>query len=129
MFDWRSPAEWRRLLRYYQAGAVNTAFGYGLFAMMIWGGFNLYAAQVFAYVLGTAFNYLTFSRYTFADQAADKTRFALSYAVNYLANLAVLWGFDQFIHSPYLAGFLTILVVSALNYVVLKRFVFRSEAG
>lgn len=127
MFDWRSRAEWARVFRYYQAGVVNTAFGYGLFALLIWAGLNLYVAQAVSHVLGMAFNYLTFSRYAFAGHAASKVRFVASYALNYAMSLAVLWGFARFVPSPYLAGFLTILVVSALNYLVLRRFVFLSR--
>lgn len=129
MFDLRSRSEWRRVVRYYQAGVVNTAFGFGLFALLIWTGMNLYLAQVVSYVLGTMFNYLTYSRYTFAGHGAAKTRFVASYALNYVLSLAVLWGFDRFVRSPYLAGFLTTVLVSALNYLVLRKFVFRSEGG
>jgi putative flippase GtrA len=125
VLDWRSRAEWKRVARYYQAGVVNTAFGFGLFALLIWAGLNLYLAQVVSYVLGTIFNYLTYSRYAFAGHGAAKGRFIISYALNYVLSLAVLWGFDRFVTSPYLAGFLTTVFVSMLNYFVLKKFVFR----
>jgi putative flippase GtrA len=125
MFDWRSTSEWRRVWRYYQAGVVNTLFGFGLYALMVRLGVNMYVAQAVAHVLGMAFNYFTYSRYAFADSSASKTRFALSYAGNYLLGLASLAAAAQVISSPYLAGILSITFVSAVNYVILRRLVFK----
>lgn len=127
MFDPRHASEWKALFKYYQAGIVNTAFGYGAFSLLVWMGLNIYLAQVIAHVSGVVFNYLTYSRYTFSDYRASKRNFVLSYAVNYLLNLAVLWALNQVIRSPYLAGFITIIVVSIINYVVLRRYVFRAR--
>jgi len=124
VLDWRSPAEWKRIFKYYQAGLVNTAFGYGLYALFVWLGLNIYLAQVLSHVLGMTFNYFTYSRYAFAGHEASRVNFIASYGVNYLVNVAVLWAFDRFVDSPYLAGALTVLVASVVNYFVLSKFVF-----
>lgn len=129
MFDWRSPKEWNHLWRYYQAGIVNTIFGYGLFALFVWLGLNIFLAQITSHVLGMLFNYFTYSRHAFAGHTTTKTHFALSYAGNYLLGLAVLWVLSRFIHSPYAAGFLTIVIVSLANFFVLRRLVFRPRQG
>lgn len=129
MFDWRSPKEWKTLWRYYQAGIVNTAFGYGVFAVLIWLGMNLYLAQIVSHVLGMTFNYFTYSRHAFAGHTTTKTRFILSYAGNYLLGLATLWIIATVVHSPYLAGFIATVIVSLINYFVLKRLVFRPRDG
>jgi putative flippase GtrA len=125
MFDWRSPKEWNTLWRYYQAGIVNTAFGYGLFALLIWLGLNLYVAQIVSHVLGMTFNYFTYSRHAFSDHTTTRTRFILSYLGNYVLGLLTLRIFVTFISSDYVAGFLATVVVSLVNFVVLKRLVFR----
>ena len=39
----------RRLWRYYQAGVVNTLFGYGMFALFVKLGLNMYVAQICAH--------------------------------------------------------------------------------
>lgn len=124
MLDWKSPAEWKRLFRYYQAGIVNTAFGYGLFALFIWLGMNMYVAQIVSHVAGVAFNYLTYSRYAFRDHDANLKRFILSYGVNYLLSVACLAAATHVIASPYVAGLIATIFVSAVNYLVLKRLVF-----
>lgn len=113
-----------RLLRYYQAGIVNTAFGYALYASFVAIGFNMYVAQITAHVIGVVFNYFTYSRYAFRDAQPSKSRFILSYVVNYLLGLATLATVAQFIRSPYLAGAVTMVSVSLANYFILKHFVF-----
>lgn len=113
-----------RLWRYYQAGIVNTAFGYGLYALFVALGFNMFVAQIVAHLLGMAFNYFTYSRHAFHDSTVSKSRFIASYAVNYLLGLAALWSASQFIPSPYLAGFVAVVIVSLLNYLILRHWVF-----
>lgn len=127
MFDWRSPAEWKRLFRYYQAGLVNMGFGYGLFALLLWVGLNMYVAQIIAHILGVVFNYFTYSRYTFAGQSRHRLLFILSYALNYFLNLATLILASQFIASPYLSGFIAAIFASIVNYFILKKMVFKER--
>lgn len=127
MFDWRSPSEWKQLWRYYQAGVANTAVGYGLFALFVWLGMNVFLAQIFSHLLGVAFNYFTYSRHAFVGHKASKSRFVLSYAGNYLLGLAVLAAATRVVSSPYLAGFISVVFVSLVNYFILKRFVFRAS--
>lgn len=118
--------DWRQVLRYYQAGIVNTLFGYGSYAALVWLSLDMFVAQLVSHVLGTLFNYFTFSHYAFAGDAGSPLRFVASYAVNYLLSLGVLWGLSRVIASPYLAGLVAIVIVSAINFVILKRFVFRA---
>ena len=121
----RSSAQ---LVRYYQAGIVNSLFGYGLYAFFVAIGFNMYVAQIVAHAIGVAFNYLTYSRHAFRGSRANKSRFILSYVGNYFLGLATLAGTSIFIRSPYLAGFIALVVVSAVNYFVLKHLVFTAPA-
>ena len=116
------------LWRYYQAGVVNTLVGFGLYALLVRAGLNMYAAQVIAHVLGVAFNYLTYSRHVFRDAGPAKTRFVLSYGVNYLASVATLALVSQIVRSPYLAGGIATVIVSLLNYFALKHLVFVRRA-
>ena len=117
-----------QLWRYYQAGVVNTAFGYGLYALFVAAGLNMYVAQIVAHLIGVAFNYVTYSRYAFADQSASKARFVLSYGVNYLLGLGALWTASQWIASPYVAGLVAVLFVSLVNFFILKHWVFSARS-
>ena len=114
-----------QLIRFYQAAAINTLFGFGVFALLIWLGVNLYVAQVIAQVLGVSFNYLTYSRHVFRDRDASKGSFVLAYAGNYLVNLALLAAFAQVIRSPYVAGLAATIAASLINYLALRSLVFR----
>lgn len=117
-----------RLWRYYQAGIVNTLFGYGVYVLLLTLGLWMYAAQLIAHVLGVAFNYFSYSRHVFQDSQASKLRFVMSYGFNYLLSLASLAAIAQIIRSPYLAGAIAILFVSLVNYFVLKNLVFVSRS-
>ena len=121
--------DWRRLVRYYLNGAVNALVGYGLFAALLAVGTNMYLAQIISNIIGVAFNYVTFSRFTFADRAGSKSRFILAYAFNFLLSLATLAAVITFVASPYIAGLITVVAVSALNYFVLARLVFNRNPG
>lgn len=118
-----------RLWRYYQAGVVNTLFGYGIYALLLQFGLGIYAAQAIAHVLGVVFNYLTYSRYAFRDSQGSKVRFLLSYGANYLVSLAALAAAAQVFRSPYIAGLAAIIFVSLLNFFVLKHLVFVRKAA
>lgn len=118
-----------RLWRYYQAGILNTLFGYGVYAILIKMGVWMYGAQLIAHVLGVMFNFVTYSRHTFTDFEASKIRFAASYVLNFLVGLASLFAAAQVVSSPYSAGMIAAVVASLINYFVLKSFVFVRVAG
>ena len=121
-------ARFGRLWRYYGVGLLNTAFGYGMFAALVWAGLNIFAAQIVAHVIGATFNYFMFRRFVFADSRPSIPRYVGSYAVNYLIGLGCLAAVRLAIPSPYLAGFLAMFCASAINYVILKLFVFRPRS-
>ncbi|WP_415643908.1 GtrA family protein [Sphingomonas antarctica] len=118
-------ARLKQLIRFYQAAAINTAFGFGIYALMIHLGLNLYVSQIIAQILGVTFNYFTYSRHVFRDRDASKRAFILAYASNYLVNLTMLAVFDRLVRSDYLAGLLATIVASILNYLLLKSLVFQ----
>ena len=113
-----------RVWRYYQAGIVNTLFGYGLYALFVTMGFNMYVAQITAHVIGMVFNYFTYSKYAFQEFSGSKVRFVLSYAGNYMLGLAALAAVSVAVRSPYAAGLIAVLFVSIVNYFILKHLVF-----
>lgn len=123
-----SRAQWLELFRYYQTGIVNLAFGLGCYMLLVWAGMNIYAAQLTSHLLGMAFNYITYSRHVFRGSAPAKLRFVMTYGANYCVNLAVLAFIAQFVVSPYVAGAITALIVSVINYFALKFLVFRKAA-
>ena len=114
----------QRLWRYYQAGLVNTVFGYLLYSAFVRLGINMYVAQLMSHTIGSVFNYFTYSRYAFRGAKASKGRFAVAYIVNYLIGVALLAACHAFIPSPYLSAALAIVIATIINFFVLNRFVF-----
>ena len=118
-----------QVLRFYQAAAVNTVFGFGLYALLLWAGLNLYLAQVVAQVAGVSFNYFIYSRHVFREERSDKRVFVAAYVVNYLVNLALLALFHRVTRSSYAAGLAATIAASLINFLVLKRVVFTRRAA
>lgn len=129
MFEWKSLKEWKILFRYYQAGLLNMAFGFGLYALFVRLGMNIYVAQILSHFMGVVFNYFTYSRYAFAGHTGKRHRFIISYIINYVFNLIALYLMANIIKSPYVAGLIATVLVSLVNYFILKRLVFRERVA
>lgn len=115
---------WRQIIRYYQTGLLNLAFGYGVFSALITAGLNAYTAQAISHTLGVAFNYFSYSRHVFTEAQSAKWKFLLSYIGNYFLSLAVLIVMKKLFMNDYVAGFLGVVLVSLVNFFVLKHIVF-----
>src|SRR6516165_8812796 len=86
------------MIRFYQAGLVNTAFGFGLYTLFVYLGMNLFAAQLSSHACGMVFNYFTFQKHVFRSSNPKIFRYISSYAVNYFVSLALLAGFHRLVH-------------------------------
>ena len=117
-----------QLWRFLKVGVLNTLFGYALYAALVAIGLQMFVAQIVGTVIAVAFNYVTYSRHVFAGAPASRLRFVLSYALNYLVSLAALVLAAMIVASPYLAGLLATLGAAAINFIVLRRFVFVARA-
>ena len=114
-----------RAARYYFVGGINTVFGFGLYSALVWLGLNLYLAQLISYPIAVAFNFFTYSRHVFPGEGRRPVAFVGAYVYNYLQGLALLAIIHHFVANPYGAGFIGLLIGTAINYFVLRRFVFR----
>ena len=117
----------QRLWRYYQAGVINTAFGYGVFSLLVLAGVAPGLALLIATVLGVLFNYFTTGRIVFASQGWGRLPgFALVYGLTFLANLWSLKGLISAGLSPFLAQAILLPVVVIANFALNKFLVFGS---
>src|SRR3546814_3638828 len=114
-----------RVWRYYTVGVINSLFGYGVYALLLSMGLNMYAAQIIGHIIGVAFNYFTYRRHVFQRAAASKLRFIISYTLNYAVGLVFLAICAIILPSPYIAGLLAMVITSIINFFVLRRY--RSE--
>jgi len=114
----------RQLLAYYAVGIVNTLFGYGVYALLVFVGMNMFVAQFVATVIGVIFNYFTYSRAVFRGSRGAIGQFIVAYLGQYLISLGALAGLSRFVTNPYLAGLGALIVTSLAFYLFLKRWVF-----
>ncbi len=112
-----------RLVRFLGTGILNTAFGFALYAALVWIGLIPHVAQLIGRIVGLVFNYMTYGRFVFADKRLSKTRYLLGYLANYAAAALILVGYLFLFSDAYIAGLATILTSAVLNYFVLSRFV------
>jgi putative flippase GtrA len=124
-----NPRQWIQFGRYYIAGIVNMAFGFGLYAVLVRAGLNIFVAQLISHLAGMAFNYFTYSRHVFQDSGPAKTRFLGAYAINYVLSVGSLAVLARFLASPYLAGLVSVIAVSLVNFFLLKHLVFKTPAA
>lgn len=80
-----------RFFRFLLVGGLNTAFGYGVFAVLILTGVHYAVAAFASTVLGVLFNFRTTGRLVFGNRD-DRLllRFVLVYAITYVVGVASL---------------------------------------
>ena len=114
-----------RFLRFLLVGALNSLFGYGCFALLLYLGIHYAVALFLATVIGVLFNFKTTGYLVFKSKDNRLIlRFAATYAILYAVNvsalkLLALSGIDM-----YLGGALLLLPMAVLAYILNREFVF-----
>ena len=121
------PIRLIELMKFYQAALVNTFFGYGLYSFLVFLDIDKYGSQIIAHIMGSIFNYVTYSRYAFLNYDHKKSHFFFGYVINYIVGFVFLFLCSIFINSPYIAGAASLFFTSLLNFAVLRGFVFTQK--
>jgi len=121
------PATTRaQFLRFLAVGALNTLFGYSVFAGLVLAGLPAMPALVLTYVVGILFNYFTTGRLVFMHAGRGALlRFIAAYGVIYVFNLALFRAAEALGAGPLLAQALCLPVVAVFSFVLFKFRVFR----
>lgn len=118
-------ADGARFFRFLMVGGVNTLFGYGLFALLVWIGVFYPVAIALATVAGVLFNFQTTGRWVFRDAGSSNLwRFAGAYLVIYCVNIAAVALLIRTGISVYLANAIAIPPLVCLSYLLQRTFVF-----
>jgi putative flippase GtrA len=116
----------RQFLRFLVVGAINTLFGYSVFAGLVLAGMPPVPALVLTYVVGVLFNFFTTRRFVFSRAArASLLRFIGAYVVIYFFNLGLFKAFEAAGTSPLVAQALCLPVVAVFSFFLFKFQVFR----
>lgn len=119
----------RQFIVYLLVGVLNTAFGYGVYALFIFLGLHYTAATFLSTVIGILFNFKTIGGIVFKSKDNRLIfRFFGVYAICYLINIACLKAMTLMgMSNMYLAGLILLLPVALLAFYLNKRFVFRGS--
>lgn len=117
----------KRFIKFLFVGGLNTAFGYGIFALFIWVGMHYSVASFFSTVLGIIFNFFTTGRLVFANSDNSLIfRFLVVYGLNWLINVTLIWLITLLGYTNmYVIGMVLLLPCAVVSYVLMKLFVFK----
>lgn len=117
----------RRFAAFCAVGVVNTAFGYTLFALLVFAGMYRELALLVATCAGVLFNYFSTGRLVFGSRDASRLpRFVGTYGVVYLVNLAAMELLILAGTGVYAAGAIGMLLSTVVAYLLQSRLVFKS---
>jgi len=115
-----------QVVRFVAVGALNTAFGYAIFAAGVLAGLPSGVALAIAMVIGVIFNFFTLGRLVFDSRDPSRLpRFVGVYALTYVVNLAMLALWQRIGVGPLLAQLACLPVTVSLTFVLMRFLVFR----
>lgn len=115
-----------KLVRFFLVSGVNTAFGYGLFALFLFIGIRYPLALLMSTVSGILFNFKTIGVLVF--RSSDNLllfKFFAVYGVTYLFNLGGLAALKSFNVSAYVGGAILLIPIGLLAFLLNQKFVFK----
>lgn len=124
----RSP-EIVRLIRFIAVGILNSAFGYGLYAILIRVGIIPEIALLVATMLGVIFNFATTARLVF--RSSDNRlffRFVAVYAVIYVCNAIALRILVNSGINPFTAQAMLMPLSVIGTFAIMRAFVFQEAS-
>ena len=112
--------------KYIIIGGINTAFGYGIFALFVFLGFHYSLAVIMATILGVLFNFQTYGRLVFKNHSnLLLVRFILVYVMIYFVNVLLIALLTSLKINTYIAGMLALSLTAYLGYIFNKRLVWK----
>lgn len=117
-----------RPMRFLLVGGLNTIFGYGAFATLLFLGLGPSVALTLATILGVAFNFVTSGSLTFGSRDMKRLpAFCLTYGILFVLDLFALHGLVLAGVRPAIGQAALVLPLAALSYVIQRDLVFRIQ--
>ena len=117
-----------KFCKYLIVGGVNTAFGYSVFAILVFFGFHYSLAVLIATILGVLFNFQSYGRLVFKNHSWHFLgRYITTYIFIYFVNLLLLLLFDLLVSNLYISGLMVIPFIAYLGYFLNKRYVWKTS--
>ncbi len=119
------PRELQRFALFIGVGLVNTAFGYGVFALLILGGAGVNGAAIGSTLIGVLFNFRSTGLLVFGSREARLLpRFLLVYGLQCAANMLALRAFGAAHIAALWAEAVILPVLAVATFLLMRRFVF-----
>lgn len=130
--DWKGAIIKRCLnntfLRFLFIGGLNTAFGYSIYAILIYLNIHYSLASLMATIFGVLFNFKTTGRLVFKSRNNRLLfKFICVYVIIYAINIAALKVFNAFNVDMYLAGAAMLLPMAVIAFILNRNFVFKES--
>ncbi|MEX0340706.1 MAG: GtrA family protein [Arenibacterium sp.] len=111
----------RRFVMFGLTGALNFAFGYGVFAVLYLLGMHPQTALVIACSLGVCWNFMTHGRFVFGRQGYGQFPgyVAVYVGVYFINRFGLAYAMDLGM-SPLLAQFILIFITFAISFVAIS---------
>ena len=119
----------RRFVKFLFVGAINTLFGYSMYALFVTFGFNPSNALLISYILGVFWNFKTTGSIVFRNKDNKLIfKFFISYVFTYYVNsISLNFLIDNLHINKYLAEAIVIPPVAVLSFVIFKTFIFEDK--
>ena len=114
-----------RLFRFFIVSGINTVFGYGLFALLIFIGVVYPFAMLISTIAGILFNFKTIGIIVFKNTKNILIfKFFGVYGITYICNIGGLALFTSLEINIYLSGAILLIPIGLLTFILNKTFVF-----
>ena len=119
----------KRLTKFLGIGVLNTLFGYGIYACLVFIGMPMLTSLFVATVLGVIFNYWSFGRVVFKVKGGWFVfgKFIVAYTAVYLINAALLSVLTEGEYlNAYFAQAVCILPSVLISWLMMNRWVYKN---
>lgn len=115
-------------LRFIIVGAINTAFGYGVYVLLVLATIPYQLATILSTILGIIFNFFTTGRIVFNNTDLRKVvSFFAAYFVVLIINLVLLTALVEAGFSKFFSPVAVLPVCVLVSFLLNKHFVFRPK--
>lgn len=119
----------QRIVKFLGVGVLNTLFGYGIYAALVFIGVPYLIALFMATIMGVIFNYFSFGRMVFKANGGWLVfgKFIVAYAIVYMINAGLLSLLTEGNYlNAYLAQGVCIFPSVAISWLLMNHWVYKN---
>lgn len=115
-------------IKFILVGALNTLFGYTIFALLLFAGLHYSVAVVFATIAGVLFNFKTTGVLVFRNHNNKLIfKFFAMYVFTSLVSIGLLHFAQMYKLNLYFAGFIATGMMAVVSFFISKYWVFKES--